>query len=66
MCASRTNGTGVIEDTGPALARAVPSPAEQPDLPGPEKLHHLLPEANKELSLYTTWKRYRRGNFYRM
>lgn len=66
MCVGRTNGTGVTEDTGPALAHAVPSPAEQPALLGPEKLHHLLLKANKELSLYTMGKRHRIDNFCRM
>lgn len=58
--------TGVTEDTGPALAHAVPSPAEQPALPGPEELHHLLLKVHKEPSWYTTGKRHRIGNFYRM
>lgn len=66
MCAGSTNGTGVTEDTGLALAHAAPSPAKQPALPGPEKLHHLLLKAHKELSLYTMGKRHRIGNFYRM
>lgn len=58
-----TNGTCVTEDAGPALAHAVSSPAVQPALPDPEKLHHLLLKVHKDLSLYTMGQRHRIGNF---
>jgi len=44
-------GGGLLEDTAPALAPGMPSPAEQPTSAGAERLHDLFLKANKEADL---------------